>query len=104
MARDPMILALANPEPEIRPEVALAVRPDCILSPPAARTIPNQVNNVLCFPFIFRGALDVRRHHDQRGDEARRRARASPSWRRPRVRDVVATPTAGRACASAATT
>jgi malate dehydrogenase (oxaloacetate-decarboxylating)(NADP+) len=58
MARDPLILALANPEPEIRPEAALAVRPDAILCT-GRSDYANQVNNVLCFPFIFRGALDV---------------------------------------------
>jgi malate dehydrogenase (oxaloacetate-decarboxylating)(NADP+) len=58
MADRPLILALANPSPEILPEDALAVRPDAILA--TGRTdYPNQVNNVLCFPFIFRGALDV---------------------------------------------
>ncbi|WP_226806871.1 NADP-dependent malic enzyme [Candidatus Vallotia cooleyia] len=58
MANQPLILALANPTPEILPEVALQVRPDAILA--TGRTdYPNQVNNVLCFPFIFRGALDV---------------------------------------------
>jgi malate dehydrogenase (oxaloacetate-decarboxylating)(NADP+) len=58
MSRNPLILALANPEPEIRPELALAVRPDAILCT-GRSDYPNQVNNVLCFPFIFRGALDV---------------------------------------------
>ncbi len=58
MARDPLILALANPEPEILPELAKAVRPDAILAT-GRSDYPNQVNNVLCFPFIFRGALDV---------------------------------------------
>lgn len=58
MARDPMILALANPDPEIRPEVAKAARPDCIIAT-GRSDYPNQVNNVLCFPFIFRGALDA---------------------------------------------
>ncbi len=58
MAERPLILALANPEPEIRPEAALEARPDCVIA--TGRTdYPNQVNNVLCFPFIFRGALDV---------------------------------------------
>jgi malate dehydrogenase (oxaloacetate-decarboxylating)(NADP+) len=58
MADRPLILALANPEPEIRPEVAKAARPDALIC--TGRTdYPNQVNNVLCFPFIFRGALDV---------------------------------------------
>ena len=58
MAARPIILALANPDPEIKPEAARAVRPDAIIA--TGRTdYPNQVNNVLCFPFIFRGALDV---------------------------------------------
>ena len=58
MADQPIIFALANPTPEILPELAKAVRPDAILA--TGRTdYPNQVNNVLCFPFIFRGALDV---------------------------------------------
>ncbi|HYD74664.1 NADP-dependent malic enzyme [Ramlibacter sp.] len=57
MARDPLILALANPNPEILPDEAKAARPDAILA--TGRTdYPNQVNNVLCFPYIFRGALD----------------------------------------------
>ena len=58
MARDPLILALANPEPEILPELASAVRPDAIIAT-GRSDYPNQVNNILCFPFIFRGALDV---------------------------------------------
>ncbi|MCK0507542.1 NADP-dependent malic enzyme [Aromatoleum anaerobium] len=58
MARDPLILAMANPTPEIRPEDAKAVRPDAIIGT-GRSDYPNQVNNVLCFPFIFRGALDV---------------------------------------------
>src|SRR3546814_845840 len=58
MAAKPLILALANPEPEIRPEVAKAARPDCIIAT-GRSDYPNQVNNVLCFPFIFRGAMDV---------------------------------------------
>jgi malate dehydrogenase (oxaloacetate-decarboxylating)(NADP+) len=58
MAERPLIMALANPEPEITPEAARAARPDAIIA--TGRTdYPNQVNNVLCFPFIFRGALDV---------------------------------------------
>jgi len=57
MAERPIILALANPEPEIRPELAKAVRPDCIIAT-GRSDYPNQVNNVLCFPYIFRGALD----------------------------------------------
>ncbi|QHM71979.1 NADP-dependent oxaloacetate-decarboxylating malate dehydrogenase [Mixta intestinalis] len=58
MAPDPLILALANPEPEILPPLAKAVRPDAIICT-GRSDYPNQVNNVLCFPFIFRGALDV---------------------------------------------
>jgi len=57
MADSPIILALANPEPEIRPEIAKAARPDCIIAT-GRSDYPNQVNNVLCFPYIFRGALD----------------------------------------------
>jgi malate dehydrogenase (oxaloacetate-decarboxylating)(NADP+) len=58
MADKPLILALANPDPEIRPEAAKAMRPDSIIAT-GRSDYPNQVNNVLCFPFIFRGALDV---------------------------------------------
>ncbi len=58
MAPKPFILALANPDPEIQPEQARAVRPDAIIAT-GRSDYPNQVNNVLCFPFIFRGALDV---------------------------------------------
>jgi malate dehydrogenase (oxaloacetate-decarboxylating)(NADP+) len=58
MAPQPIILALANPEPEIRPELAKQVRPDCIIAT-GRSDYPNQVNNVLCFPYIFRGALDA---------------------------------------------
>ena len=59
MARDPIVFALANPEPEITPEEAKAARPDVIMAT-GRSDYPNQVNNVLGFPFIFRGALDVR--------------------------------------------
>ncbi len=58
MADRPLILALANPEPEILPDVAKAVRPDAVIAT-GRSDYPNQVNNVLCFPFIFRGALDI---------------------------------------------
>jgi len=58
MAANPMVLALANPTPEILPEEVLAVRQDAIIAT-GRSDYPNQVNNVLCFPFIFRGALDV---------------------------------------------
>jgi malic enzyme len=59
MAPRPVIFALSNPNPEIRPEVALAAREDLIIAT-GRSDYPNQVNNVLCFPYIFRGALDVR--------------------------------------------
>ena len=59
MAKDPFVLAMANPDPEIRPELAIAARPDAIVAT-GRSDYPNQVNNVLGFPFIFRGALDVR--------------------------------------------
>ena len=58
MAPKPLILALANPNPEIMPEAARAVRPDAMMCT-GRSDYPNQVNNVLCFPYIFRGALDV---------------------------------------------
>ncbi|GGE73407.1 NADP-dependent malic enzyme [Paenalcaligenes hominis] len=57
MNERPLVLALANPDPEIRPEIAKATRPDVIIAT-GRSDYPNQVNNVLCFPFIFRGALD----------------------------------------------
>src|SRR6266511_1733531 len=58
MAPKPLIMALANPTPEIMPEEALAARPDAMICT-GRSDFPNQVNNVLCFPYIFRGALDV---------------------------------------------
>jgi malate dehydrogenase (oxaloacetate-decarboxylating)(NADP+) len=58
MGTRPIILALANPTPEILPELARAARPDCIIAT-GRSDYPNQVNNALCFPYIFRGALDV---------------------------------------------
>ncbi len=58
MARDPLVMALANPTPEIMPELALETRPDAMICT-GRSDYPNQVNNVLCFPYIFRGALDV---------------------------------------------
>ncbi|MBP6863477.1 MAG: NADP-dependent malic enzyme [Neisseriaceae bacterium] len=58
MAANPLVFALANPEPEIWPPLALETRPDVIIGT-GRSDFPNQVNNVLCFPFIFRGALDV---------------------------------------------
>src|SRR3546814_4623169 len=59
MAPAPIIFAMANPDPEISPPDARAARPDAIIAT-GRSDYPNQVNNVLCFPFIFRGALDVR--------------------------------------------
>ena len=58
MAELPLIMALANPNPEIMPDLAQAVRPDAMICT-GRSDFPNQVNNVLCFPYIFRGALDV---------------------------------------------
>lgn len=58
LGKNPLIMALANPEPEILPELVMASRPDAIVAT-GRSDYPNQVNNVLCFPFIFRGALDV---------------------------------------------
>ncbi|MCH8500676.1 MAG: malate dehydrogenase [Aliidiomarina sp.] len=59
MAAKPIVFACSNPDPEIRPDIALATRNDLIMAT-GRSDYPNQVNNVLCFPFIFRGALDVR--------------------------------------------
>jgi len=59
MAPNPIVFALSNPNPEIRPELAKAARSDLIMAT-GRSDYPNQVNNVLCFPYIFRGALDVR--------------------------------------------
>ncbi len=59
MAPKPVIFALSNPDPEIRPELAHTVRKDIVMAT-GRSDYPNQVNNVLCFPYIFRGALDVR--------------------------------------------
>lgn len=57
--KDPIIFAMANPEPEVRPEVAKGVRPDCIVAT-GRSDYPNQINNVMCFPFLFRATLDTR--------------------------------------------
>lgn len=59
MAPNPVIFALSNPDPEIHPEVVAKFRPDAVIAT-GRSDFPNQVNNVLCFPYIFRGALDVR--------------------------------------------
>ncbi|MFT5722318.1 MAG: malate dehydrogenase (oxaloacetate-decarboxylating)(NADP+), partial [Motiliproteus sp.] len=62
MAPNPIVFACANPDPEIRPELAHAARNDVIMAT-GRSDYPNQVNNVLCFPYIFRGAMDVRSRH-----------------------------------------
>jgi malate dehydrogenase (oxaloacetate-decarboxylating)(NADP+) len=59
LAPNPVIFAMANPEPEIRPELAKKLRPDCIIAT-GRSDYPNQINNVMCFPFLFRATLDVR--------------------------------------------
>jgi len=59
MAPNPVIFAMANPEPEIRPQDAKAVREDAIIAT-GRSDYPNQINNVMCFPFLFRGTLDTR--------------------------------------------
>ncbi|MCP5433357.1 MAG: NADP-dependent malic enzyme [Alphaproteobacteria bacterium] len=93
MAKAPLIFALANPEPEIRPEEALAAKPDAIIAT-GRSDYPNQVNNVLVFPYVFRGALDVgaRAINEEMklaaADALARLARAEPS-------DVVARAYAG---------
>jgi malate dehydrogenase (oxaloacetate-decarboxylating)(NADP+) len=88
MAPTPLILALANPYPEIAPEEALAARPDAMLCT-GRSDYPNQVNNVLCFPYIFRGALDV---HARTINEAMKLAavEALSSLARETPSDVVA--------------
>jgi malate dehydrogenase (oxaloacetate-decarboxylating)(NADP+) len=58
MAKNPVIFAMANPNPEIKPEIAKSIRSDVIIAT-GRGDYPNQVNNVLCFPYLFRGALDV---------------------------------------------
>ena len=55
---DPIIFAMANPEPEVRPEIAVKIRPDCIIAT-GRSDYPNQINNVMCFPFLFRATLDT---------------------------------------------
>jgi malate dehydrogenase (oxaloacetate-decarboxylating)(NADP+) len=56
---NPVIFAMANPNPEVLPEVARKIRPDCIIAT-GRSDYPNQINNVMCFPFLFRATLDVR--------------------------------------------
>ena len=86
MADNPIVFAMANPDPEITPEEARATRADVIIAT-GRSDYPNQINNVLGFPYIFRGALDVRAQDDQHGDEdcrhtGARRARAGGRARR----------------------
>ena len=81
----PIIFAMANPDPEITPEEVKAVRPDAIVAT-GRSDYPNQVNNVLGFPYIFRGALDVRATHHQRSDEDRRRRSHRRTGARGRAR------------------
>jgi malate dehydrogenase (oxaloacetate-decarboxylating)(NADP+) len=57
--KDPIIFAMSNPEPEVWPEIAKTVRPDCIIAT-GRSDYPNQINNVMCFPFLFRATLDTR--------------------------------------------
>ena len=87
MAKDPIIFAMANPDPEITFEDAFDARKDVIMAT-GRSDYPNQVNNVLGFPFIFRGALDVHGHRDQRRNEAGGLARAGDTGkgRRPGLR------------------
>ena len=88
MAPRPVIFALANPTPEILPEEVHAVRNDAIVA--TGRTdYPNQINNVLCFPYIFRGALDSGRDddHDRDGDRGGARDRRAGAGRVERGRD-----------------
>ena len=84
MADKPIIFAMANPDPEITPEEARAVSPHAIIAT-GRSDYPNQVNNVLGFPYIFRGALDVRASHHQRGDEDRRGRGAGQAGARGRA-------------------
>ena len=88
MAARPLILALANPEPEILPEVAYSVRDDVVMAT-GRSDYPNQVNNVLCFPYIFRGALDVGATTITRGME-RAAVRAICDLAKEEQNDVVA--------------
>ena len=85
MASDPIVFALANPDPEISYPEAAEARADVIMATGRC-DYPNQVNNVLGFPFIFRGALDVRATADQRGDEAGRGPGARGAGPRGRAR------------------
>lgn len=94
MAKDPIIFAMANPDPEICPDEAKAIRPDCIVAT-GRSDFPNQVNNVLCFPFIFRGALDVRAS-DINEDMKMAAAKALAALAKEKVPDVVQNAFGGR--------
>ena len=83
MAPTPIILALANPTPEIEPELARQARPDALICT-GRSDFPNQVNNVLCFPFIFRGALDVGATAINEEMKTGRRPRHRRIWRMPK--------------------
>ena len=89
MAKDPIVFAMANPDPGDHLGARRSRRARTSSWRPAAPTIPNQVNNVLGFPFIFRGALDVRASDDQRGDEDGRGAARSPQLAREDVPEPV---------------
>ncbi|WP_312163154.1 NADP-dependent malic enzyme [Phenylobacterium sp.] len=94
LGKSPLIMALANPEPEILPELVMASRPDAIVAT-GRSDYPNQVNNVLCFPFIFRGALDVGATEI---NEAMKKAAAEAiaELARAEISDVVASAYAGQ--------
>ena len=103
MRKAPIIFAMANPDPEITPEDVKAVRARCHRRH-GRSDYPNQVNNVLGFPYIFRGALDVRATHHQRRDEDRRRRTPSPNWRARMCPTKSPPPIAARARSMAPTT
>lgn len=72
LAKDPIIFAMANPKPEVMPSRAKEVRPDCIIAT-GRSDFPNQINNVMCFPYLFRAALDC---HAKQIDEGMKMAAA----------------------------
>ena len=103
MAQDPIVFAMANPDPEIAYEEARAARPDAIVAT-GRSDYPNQVNNVLGFPFIFRGALDVRATDINDAMKLAAVRRAGRAGAGGRARRRCSRPTASKACASAAST
>ena len=103
MATKPIIFAMANPDPEITPEEVHAVREDAIIAT-GRSDYPNQVNNVLGFPYIFRGALDVRASTINDDDEDRRRRGAGRAGARGRARRGRSPPMPDGACATARNT